>query len=338
MMFRVAGLLVFFLSGFAALLYQVIWQRLLVLFSGADVYSVTIIVSAFMGGLGLGSLAGGRLADRLGAARCLWAFVGAEVLIGTFGLLSKAIYYDQLAVRLPQWGAEPATAAVVLVASLLVPTFLMGMSLPLLARAMTGSLRAAAVIAGSLYGWNTMGAAVGAFASTWLLVPRLGFERSLLVGASVNFVCAVGATAIAALSRGRPGTMDRTADAAASPRGDDRTPFVVPSSLPFWTWALLYALTGFIALGLEIAWFRLLGVILKSTAFTFGTLLTVYLGGLGLGGAVGARLVDRSRRPGATFLWLQYGVTLYAALSLACVDGAGRRRPAGPVGRLPGRL
>jgi predicted membrane-bound spermidine synthase len=320
MMFRLAGLLVFFLSGFAALLYQVIWQRLLVLFSGADVYSVTIIVSAFMGGLGLGSLAGGRLADRLGATRCLWAFVGAEVLIGTFGLLSKAVYYDQLAVRLPQWGAEPATAAVVLVASLLVPTFLMGMSLPLLARAMTDSLRAAAVVAGSLYGWNTMGAAIGAFASTWLLVPRLGFERSLLVGASVNFVCAVGATAIAALSRGRPGTMGgSTEDIAASPRGDDRVPFAVPPSLPFWTWALLYALTGFIALGVEIAWFRLLGVILKSTAFTFGTLLTVYLGGLGLGGAVGACLVDRSRRPGATFLWLQYGVTLYAALSLAAL-------------------
>src|SRR5687767_14798856 len=86
-------LLVFFLSGFAALLYQVIWQRLLVIFSGADVYSVTIIVAAFMVGLGLGSLAGGRLADRIGAGACLWGFALAELCIGAFGLLSKWLYY-----------------------------------------------------------------------------------------------------------------------------------------------------------------------------------------------------------------------------------------------------
>ena len=89
-------LLVFFLSGFAALLYQVVWQRLLVIFSGADVYSVTVIVAAFMGGLGIGSLVGGYLADRVGSRGSLYAFAAAELLVGIFGLISKPFYYDTL--------------------------------------------------------------------------------------------------------------------------------------------------------------------------------------------------------------------------------------------------
>ena len=87
--------------------------------------------------------------------------------------------------------------------------------------------------------------------------------------------------------------------------------------LSFQGWALVYGVAGFIALGLEITWFRLLGVVLKSTAFTFGTLLGVYLTGLGLGATLASRRVTRSRSPGTTFLLLQCGAALYAGLSTA---------------------
>ena len=76
------GSIAFFLSGFAALVYQIVWQRLLVLPMGADVYSTTIIVGAFMAGLGCGSLAGGHIADRLTRRRCLFLFIAAEVAVG----------------------------------------------------------------------------------------------------------------------------------------------------------------------------------------------------------------------------------------------------------------
>ena len=75
-----------FLSGLAALLYQVIWHRLLVLLTGADAASTTMILTGFMAGLGLGSLVGGRLADRLERRHCLRAFAAAELLVGAFGL------------------------------------------------------------------------------------------------------------------------------------------------------------------------------------------------------------------------------------------------------------
>ena len=91
---------VFLASGFAALLYQMIWQRLLTLFGGADVYSVTLIVSAFMAGLGLGSLAGGHVADRLTLRRRLHAFALSELAIAAFGAASVWILYDVLYARL----------------------------------------------------------------------------------------------------------------------------------------------------------------------------------------------------------------------------------------------
>src|SRR5918993_4844511 len=84
---EVAFLVLFFVSGFAALIDQIVWQRILTFFGGADVYSVTIIVSAFMGGLGFGSLAGGHLADRLDVRRCLLAFAACEIAVAAFAIV-----------------------------------------------------------------------------------------------------------------------------------------------------------------------------------------------------------------------------------------------------------
>jgi predicted membrane-bound spermidine synthase len=320
-------LFVAFLSGAAALLYQVIWQRLLVIFLGGDVYSVTVIVAAFMGGLGFGSLIGGIAADRLGPARSLWAFAAVELAIALCGAVSKPLFYDVLYLRFPHLSALPG-ASLVVFAMLLVPTLPMGLSLPLLARGVTASLDVAGRVVGSLYGWNTLGAASGAFAAPWLLVPAMGLERSLGVAAAINAVCALLAIVLvvsSARARARATPVSALPAAAGSgvqPAARDARALAEKqksASLPFALWVVLYGLSGFIALGLEVAWFRVLGVIVKSTAFTFGTLLALYLGGLGAGAAIGARLVARSSRPALLFLAFQYGVTLYAAMSLILV-------------------
>jgi predicted membrane-bound spermidine synthase len=300
---------VFFLSGFAALLYQVIWQRLLVIFSGADVYSVTIIVAAFMAGLGFGSLAGGRVADRIGPRASLWGFAIAELCVGCFGLLSKTLYYDVLYTRFPYLAATPAVAAVVLLASLLWPTFFMGLSLPLLARALTHSLGVTGRVIGALYGWNTLGAAAGAFIGTWILLPRFGLEGSLWIAAAMSLACAAAALLLGlrgAVDDGRPAGFP---DSTGAPAAGNSEPLSFPG------WAFVYGISGFIALAFEITWFRLLGVMLKSNAFTFGTLLGMYLSGLGLGAMLASRRVARSSRPGLAFLLFQCAVVLYAALS-----------------------
>lgn len=301
-------LLLFFASGFSALLYQTIWQRLLGFFSGVDVYSVTITVAAFMAGLGCGSLAGGHLADRLSPKHRVLAFGLAEAIITLFALGSKWIYYDLLYVRWSGLADSPGLLPVVLFASLLIPTFCMGLTLPILARALTAKIETAPVVIGFLYGVNTLGAAVGALITPWILLRHFGFSDILRIGAALNAICAIGAL-LAWWWLGPESAPDR------EPAGAWTTKTLEANRFSARVWMGVYALSGFIALSLEIVWFRLLGVLQKSTAFTFPTLLAVYLSGLALGVIIGVALARRVRRPALTFLALQSGITLYAAIS-----------------------
>ncbi len=187
---RAAALVVFFLSGFAALLYQITWQRLLAIFSGADVYSATMVVAAFMAGLGCGSLAGGHLADRLSRTGGLIAFSVAEAAIALFGFQSKTIFYDMLYGRFATVADNPLLTGAILFLTLLWPTALMGASLPLLSRALTGRVAAAARTIGWLYALNTLGAACGALIGVWGFFPRYGLEGTLHGAAWINLTCA----------------------------------------------------------------------------------------------------------------------------------------------------
>ncbi len=152
-------LVLFFLSGFAALLYQVVWQRLLVFYTGSDTVSISLIVSAFMTGLGLGYLMGGRLADRSSPRVNLRYFLFAELGIMTFAAFSKLILYDFLYASAPAFGDSPVIVYVIVFGVLLLPTFLMGVSLPVLSRAFRfGNLGEQAQYISLLYFINTLGA------------------------------------------------------------------------------------------------------------------------------------------------------------------------------------
>jgi len=321
------ALAAFFISGFAALLYQVTWQRLLVIFSGADVYSATMVIAAFMAGLGCGSLAGGYLADRLSRYASLVTFAGAEAAIALFGFQSKTLFYDVLYGQFPLIAARPVLTAVVLFTCLLWPTCLMGASLPLLARAMTMRVVTAARTIGWLYGINTLGAAFGALCATWWYIPRRGIEGTLQAAAWLNLACAALVIPLALVAAFRwPATLGMSspepAREDAGPVGKARPLVAEAAYLPFSMWVVLYGLSGLIGLSFELVWFRILGVMLKSTAFTFGTLLAHYLFWLGAGSAVGSIVAGRMRRPAAVFLLLQTAAAVYAGLSLSYIVDA----------------
>jgi predicted membrane-bound spermidine synthase len=305
------ALIVFFLSGVAALLYQVTWQRLLAIFSGADVYSATMVVAAFMAGLGCGSLAGGHLADRLSRRGGLLAFAAAEAGIALFGFFSKTIFYDVLYGRFTTLADNGMLTAAVLFVVLLWPTALMGASLPLLSRALTDRAAIAARNVGWLYALNTLGAAFGALVAIWGIVPAYGLEGALRTAARLNLVCAVMVVPIVlAASLRRPGPATTVTEPATPPQTST-------TGLSFAFWAAVFALSGFIALSFEILWFRVLGVVLKSTAFTFGTMLAHYLFWLGLGSAIGGLFASRVRRPASLFLVAQALAGIYAGISLS---------------------
>ena len=309
--------LIFFASGFAALVYQIVWQRLLVIFSGSDVHSATVIVASFMAGLGCGNLAGAQGADRLPARANLACFAIAELAIAVFGFFSADLYYDVLYQRLGHLPLSVEARGAMLFFSLLWPTFFMGVSLPLLARALTTRIQHAASVTGRLYAANTVGAAAGAFVATWVLLPAWGLERTLHLSAAVNTCAALGVAPL--LWRMRGIAADRGAAAPTATSAADAAADVASGeaiAVPFAVWAAIYAVSGFLALSLEIVWFRVLGVMLKSTALTFGTLLTIYLTGIGAGAAIGTRLLRRTREPAHVFLIMQAAIAIYAGLGI----------------------
>lgn len=298
----------FGLSGAAALIYQVAWQRILAFQSGVGIGSIAMIVAAFMAGIGLGAYFGGRMSARVSASRALLIFAGIELCLGLFASISCWFYYDILYTRYA--GSYGASAALLQFVTLLPPTALMGMSLPFLVRATVRDSETAARTISTLYGINVLGAAAGALVTPWVLIRLYGIEGAVLFGAGCNF-----AAGLALLALGR---IDRRAEAppVALPSAVDAVEREPARGQALVLWAALYGLSGFCALALEILWFRIVDVAVKSTAFTFGTVLAFYLVGLGAGSLVGGRVAARFARPLEAFLTLQCGLLVYTGLAV----------------------
>lgn len=299
----------FLASGAAGLVYQVAWQRVLALQSGVGIYSVAMIVAAFMAGLGIGSHLGGTWSLRLDAVAALRRFVLVELGIALMGAASCFLYYDLLYMRAHWLYDEPWRAALMHLATLLPPTILMGMSLPLLSQAMVAHARTAGGTIGFLYAVNILGAAAGAVLTPWVLVPRFGIRGSTYLAAAANtFTVLAGLAAVFLLRR-------RAAHPPPAPEPVAADPDTVHGR-SFSLWLGLYAASGFCALSLELIWFRVLDVAVKSKAYTFGTLLALYLLGCGVGCLLGVALVGRLKRPLRVFLLSQCALLAYAGLAV----------------------
>lgn len=188
----------FLLSGACALVYQVAWQRILFASFGADLESITIIVSAFMLGLGAGALAGGALADRW-PKHALALFALAEGGIGLFALGSPALF---------RWvGEATVTASLPVIAAVnfalvLVPTLLMGASLPILVTDVSRRWRNIGRSTGQLYAVNTLGAALGALLAGFLLFYWLTLDEAIRLAALGNFIVALATLALVKAAEG----------------------------------------------------------------------------------------------------------------------------------------
>jgi MFS family permease len=182
----------FFLSGAAALIYQVCWQRLLFVAIGVDIESVTIVVSTFMLGLGLGALLGGWLADRF-PRRILLIFCLFELSIAVFGLLSVDLI---LAMGAAFSSVSRFSAGFLCFLILLLPTMCMGATLPMLIANAVKESRNIGMSTGSLYFINTLGASLGAFAIGFVLFYWLDLRHNVAIAATANLI----ASAIVAIS------------------------------------------------------------------------------------------------------------------------------------------
>jgi len=288
----------FAVTGFSGLVFQVVWQRVISIHAGIDLASSTTVVAAFMAGLGLGSLLGGSLADRLTPRRAVLAYAASTAGVGLFGYVSMTILYDGYQHVAP--GLPPAAAFGVHFALLLVPTTLMGLSLPLLVRGAVAELGEAALKAGRLYAVNTLGAALGAGLGTWFLLGNMGFVGAVHLAAGLNMVAAAFVW----------GVFRDVPEGAPSPRP---SPLRGERELGF---MIVYALTGAAALGLEVVYFRVVDTLMRSNSYTFGHVLMLYLLCFAAGAAWASRRAQRSSAPEQGFLWIQLGVGLASLAGL----------------------
>ena len=277
----------FFLSGATGLIYELLWVRVLYQSFGSTIQSVTTVVAAYMGGLGLGAWLFGRRADRTPRPAVLYGWL--EIAIGVFGILSPLVLglahwmYLGTAGALALGGAASVALRFGLAALvLLIPTTLMGGTLPVLTRALTGEDRGLLKPSlGRLYGLNTLGAMTGTALAGFFLIEFIGVRASLLATATVNL--AIG---VAAISLGR---REGLADPGRQPGEDQVQP--APAARDHLTTVALVLLgvTAFAALLDEIAWTRVLIMIVGGSTYAFTLILLVFLLGIGLGSIIVAR-------------------------------------------------
>ena len=298
-------LALFFVSGAAGLLYQVVWTRKLVLLFGATSFAVSTILSIFFLGLGAGSLLGGWLADR--TDRPLRWFGVAEIIIGLWAIAFILVvgYGESLIVGiLRAFELDRAMGiglrALLATALLIVPVTLMGATLPLLAKFVTREVNFRGLRIGSLYSLNTFGAVAGCALTGFVLLAALGYTRTTLVGAAGDILVGLGALALA--SRFEPAPPFPEEPPTDPMRALDPAP---ETAFPHRSVEVLvlitFALSGFCALALEVVWTRLLTLVFIGTTYAYTTMLTTLLCGIALGSIAAAPLADRARHPVSLF-------------------------------------
>jgi spermidine synthase len=321
-------LALFYVSGIAGLIYQVLWLRRLSLVFGVTVYAASTVLAAFMAGLAIGSALSGRILRR--GLSPLAAFGIAEILVGITGLLSPFLLDAASNLYSALHRTAPESLSVLTVARLIssfailaVPTAMMGVTLPLLSAAVSAPGRANGTSISLLYATNTLGAMSGTLLSGLVLIPAIGIQRSFVLAAALNVVVGVIAIWIA---RG-----DRPAEAGRSiGRGDDEHIDVVPGDVApgdvapgfsrgiteQWPLCIVVIVSGFASLGLEIVWFRLMLQFVIATTQAFTAMLATVLGGIAIGGLIAAWILRSPRDHYAALGIIQASTGVAAAGSL----------------------
>ncbi|PCI39270.1 MAG: hypothetical protein COB53_03550 [Elusimicrobia bacterium] len=283
------------LSGIAALWYELVWIRELTLFCGHTTLAVSAVLTAFMGGLALGSVLVGRHADSVPRARLLRLFAKLEIGAALTALLTKPLLSflgaAALSWGLASWSGPARSIAYFSMAFgvLLVPTTLMGATLPVLTRRF-GERELAA-----LYGVNTLGAVIGTATAGFALLPMIGVAKTMLCAAALNTVAAVIAIT--------------SVNGRQTPPSSNRSQQQVPVSL-----LMLLGVTGAAAMICEVAWTRAFSLVLGSTTYAFTIMLTTFLTGLA-GGSLAFRIVrTRWSRPPS-----RRGLAVILIIAGACV-------------------
>ncbi len=312
---RRAVLVCFLLTGATGLAYQVVWLRWLTLIFGATVLGAGCVLAAYMAGLALGNAYWAPRADRCAHPLRLYAWL--ELGVAASAALSPLIlavvrhgYRAIVADGLSDFHALSLLRLVTAWPAIIGPTFLMGGTMPVLARFYTRSLDRIGHGSGTLYAVNTFGAVLGTVLTGFVALPALGVQGTLSGAVTLNLLAALLAWALS----GRQAAVPVSEPPATTPS----RPEAVPAALRA-VW-LGYAASGFAAMVYEVAWTRAFVQVFGNSTYAFTTMLAAFLIGLALGAAVAGWFVDRARQPALVLAWLQFGIGLWAVVCTPLIE------------------
>ncbi|MCR4324485.1 MAG: fused MFS/spermidine synthase [Candidatus Curtissbacteria bacterium] len=309
MSFKLAYLL-FFLSGVAGLIYEVVWSRLLVLVFGSTTNSIVAVISAFLGGLAIGSLISGKIADRLSFAKLIKTYSWLELFIGLSAgatLLIIPVIKNFYSVLSDGTQITPGILAVkfaLTILVLIIPTTLMGATLPILARFLEGQYKSTTRSLSYLYAVNTLGGVVGVVLSAFILIELFGLVSTLLIGVLLNVLISALAGRIAA--RGLK-TISRE---------NLKSNFSALFSLNNVLVISLFGVSGLVSIAYEILWTRIFTPTLGTFIYAFASVLAIYLLGIALGSLVWDKFKTLVGGRNMAFAICELAIGLFALLTV----------------------
>jgi spermidine synthase len=319
---RALILLLFFSSGISGLIYEVVWVRQLTYIFGTSLLAVSTVLAAYMGGLALGSWLGGRYVDRHQKPLRLYAFLEIGIGISALLLLWMINSLDPFYV----WIYERSHASFMTFSLLrfainftllLVPTTLMGATLPILSRFLVRERQGIGLDVGNLYALNTSGAVMGCFWTGFYGIALFGLRGVIYIAVAINII--VGLMALwLSYQRAFGSSVNFLEDQKPNPDDVSGEGFKYPPKV---VTALLiaYGLSGMSALGYQVIWTRTLPFSFewaRSTTYSFTAMLTVFLVGLFIGSALMSYFSARTKNPLGIFSYIQFSIGLTAVSSL----------------------
>lgn len=296
--------LFFLFSGISALIYEVVWLRMFGLVMGNTTYSMTTVLVAFMGGLGLGGIVGGKIATRLKrpgrvygimeigiAIYCIAVPFLIESFSPAFGWTYRTFTDSFMTQSLIRFGIGTFI--------LIIPTALMGATLPILSSCVARSSETMGRQMGLLWATNTFGALIGSLISAFWLIPGYGLFASIEIAAALNLLAGVGAIAIDRM--GKQTKEEKTTEiiepaiSEACQEAEEPVETLEVKTSERSIVLIAYGLSGFSAFVYQIAWMRFFSIQIGSTTYAFAMIVGVFILGLAIGGAILSPIVDRAR-------------------------------------------
>jgi spermidine synthase len=301
----------FFASGTASLIYEVLWVRILGLTLGVTVYATSLVLISYMAGLTLGSALWGRYIDTVKNG-FLKKYAWLELAIGLSALGVSILFIQTSKIHflsLPYVVLYPAVFCL-----LLLPTFFMGGTLPIMSKYLVQKPGYAGKDAGTLYALNTFGGVAGCFAAGFFLIRIFGVEQSMSIAVAINVLVAIAALALG-LKRNEIGNKLSQVQEHTQVRLDSEDTSGL-TARHVMVILVLYGISGFCSLGYEVLWTRALMFKIGNDTYAFSLMLGTFLLGLALGSLVFARITTTARRAVLILGTLQLCIALTIALGI----------------------